>query len=124
MRGNKLCAEEGGINDGFVLWLKQMESENSMTGDRHLRYEEWDSAGVNKLNTINFLVMNGVTVWIDDIRFPTIAKQVRDMHWDTDATEPKIFKNKADSPHAEDAWLHSISKKNLMDNVIEVGRFY
>ena len=68
--------------------------------------------------------MNGVTVWIDDVRFPTIAKQVRDMHWDTEATEPKIFKNKADSPHAEDAWLHSISKKNIMDNVIEMGRFY
>ncbi len=124
MRGNKLVAEEGGINEGFVRWLKEMENQNSWGGERHLRYEEWDSAGVNKLNAINFLVMNGVTVWIDDIRFQVLAKQIRDMHWDTDATEPKIWKDKADSPHAEDAWLHSISKKNIMDNVIEVGRFY
>lgn len=124
MRGNKLVAEEGGINEGFVLWLKEMENNNSWNGERHLRYEEWDSAGVNKMNAINFLIMNGITVWIDDNRFQVLAKQVRDMHWDTDATEPKIWKDKADSPHAEDAWLHSISKKNRMDNVIEVGRFY
>lgn len=124
MRGNKLCVEDGGINEAFVKWLKDMDAINPWSGERHLRYEEWDSAGVNKMNAITFLVTNGIVIWIDEDRFPIIAKQLRDMHWDTEATEPKIWKDKADSPHAEDAFLHAISKKNRLDGVIEMGRFY
>jgi len=126
MRGNKLCAEEGGINDAYIKWLKQMESENGYSGERSLKFEEWDSSGVNKLNAINFLIQNGVTIWIDDLRveFEILAKQIQDLHWDTEAKEPKLYKDPADSPHAFDGFLHSISHKNRMDNIIEVGRFY
>jgi hypothetical protein len=124
INGNKLCAEEGGINEPFVKWLKQCKSESGWLGDTNLRYEEWDSAGINKLNAVDYLNHNGITIWVDDMRFPDISKQIQDLHWDPDATEPKLFKDKADSPHAIDAFLHSVSKQNLMDNVIEVGRFY
>lgn len=124
MQGNRLCAEEGGINEAFCRWLKERESENRMGGDRHLRYEEWDSAGINKLNAVDWINHNGVCIWVDDLRFPTIAKQIEELHWDPDATEPKLHKDKADSPHALDAFLHATSKQNLMDNVIEMGRFY
>ena len=125
MRGNKLVVEEGGINEAYVLWLKEMDSKNnSWSGERHLRYEEWDSAGVNKLNAVGYIVQKGITIWVDDLRFMVLAKQIMDLHWDTDAKEPKIWKDKADSPHAIDGYLHAESKLNRMDNVIEVSRFY
>lgn len=124
MRGNRLVAEEGGINEAFVEWLKAMESNNGISGERHLRYEEWDSAGVNKLNAVDYLNHNGVCIWVDEMRFQDIAKQITDLHWDPDATEPKLFKDKADSPHAMDAFLHAISKENWMDGIVEFGRFY
>ena len=124
MRGNKLVVEDGGINEAYVKWLKERENDNSMIGERSLKYEEWDSAGVNKMNAVEFLVVKGITIWVDDNRFPTIAKQIEDLHWDTEATEPKLFKDPADSPHAMDAFLHAISKLNRIDSVIEMGRFY
>ena len=124
MRGNKLVVEDGGINEAYVKWLKERENDNSMIGERSLKYEEWDSAGMNKMNAVEFLVVKGITIWVDDNRFPTIAKQIEDLHWDTEATEPKLFKDPADSPHAMDAFLHAISKLNRIDSVIEMGRFY
>lgn len=124
MRGNKLVVEDGGINEAYVKWLKEKESENRIIGDRQLKYEEWDSAGVNKMNAVEFLVVKGITIWVDDMRFPTIAKQIQDLHWDPDSTEPKLFKDPADSPHAMDSFLHAISKLNRMDCKIEIGRFY
>ena len=101
-----------------------MDSKNPWSGERHLRYEEWDSAGVNKLNAVGYIVQKGITIWVDDLRFMVLAKQIMDLHWDTDAKEPKIWKDKADSPHAIDGYLHAESKLNRMDNVIEVSRFY
>ncbi|MHA2219949.1 MAG: hypothetical protein ACXACY_28985 [Candidatus Hodarchaeales archaeon] len=124
MRGNRLCVEDGGINEAYVKWLKEQEADNREGGERRLRYEEWDAAGVNKMNAVEFLVVKGITIWVDDMRFPVLAKQIQDLHWDPDSKEPKLFKDPADSPHAMDAFLHSISKQNRMDNVIEVGRFY
>jgi hypothetical protein len=124
MQGNRLVAEEGGINDAFVDWLKEQDSKNRWGGDHRLRYEEWDSAGVNKLNAVDFLNHNGITIWVDDLLHTTLAQQIQDLHWDPDATEPKLFKDPANSPHAMDAFLHSVSKENRLDSVIEVGRFY
>ena len=124
MRGNKLVAEDGGINEAFVRWLKERESENGWLGERSLKYEEWDSAGVNKMNAVGYLVQHGVTIWVDDMRFPILAKQIEDLHWDTEATEPKLFKDPADSPHAMDAYLHAESKLNRMDSVVEVSKWY
>ena len=124
MNGNRLCVEEGGINDAYVLWLKQKEGENRTYGDRYVKYEEWDSAGVNKLNAVDSLNHNGVTIWVDEGRFPTMARQIEDCQWDSDATEPKIKKDKADSPHALDAFLHATSPKIRTLSQIEVTRFY
>lgn len=124
MKGNRLTVEEGGINDAYCEWLKDMESKNGAIGDRTLRYEEWDSAGVNKLNAVEFLIQKGITIWVDDMRFSTLAKQIQELHWDTEATEPKLAKDPADSPHALDAFLHAISKKNRIKSEFELTRFY
>jgi hypothetical protein len=124
MQGNKLMVEDGGINEAFVKWLKEQESKNPWGGERYLRYEEWDSSGVNKLNAVDSLNHYGVCIWVDDLRFPTLAKQIEDLHWDPEATEPKLVKDKADSPHALDAFLHATSPTLRMDNIVEVARFY
>ena len=124
MRGNKLVCEDGGTNDAFVKWLKEKETENSMIGERSLKYEEWDTAGVNKLNAAQFIMQKGIVIWVDELRFEVLSKMIKDLHWDPKATEPKLFKDPADSPHALDGFLHAISKKNRMDNVIEMGVFY
>jgi hypothetical protein len=124
MSGNKLVVEDGGINEAYVKWLKEKESKNYWSGERQLKYEEWDSAGVNKMNAVGWLTQYGVTIWIDDMRFEVLAKQIGDLHWDTDATEPKLFKDPADSPHAMDAFLHAISKLNRLDGLVEIARFY
>jgi len=124
MNENSLTVEEGGINEAYVKWLKEREAENYSQVERHLHYEEWDSAGVNKLNACEFLMQNGICIHCDERRFPVLKKQIEDCHWDADATEPKLAKDPANSPHALDAFLHAISKLNRMDNVVEFGRFY
>ena len=124
IKHNKLCVEDGGINEAYVKWLKEMRANNPYYGPEHLRFEEWDSAGVNKMNAVEFLVVKGITIWVDDLRFPTLAQQIQDLHWDPDSTEPKLAKDPADSPHALDAFLHAISRLNRMDGQVEVSRFY
>ena len=124
MRGNRLVCEDGGINLGYVKWLKERDAENTWSGERHLKYEEWDTQGVAKLNATEFITQNGITIWVDEQRFPVLKKQIKDLHWDPDAKDPKLYKDAADSPHMLDSFLHSISKLNWMDNVIEVSRFY
>ncbi len=124
MRGNKLVCEDGGTNDAFVKWLKEMDANNPWSGEKSLKYEEWDTAGVNKLNAAQFIMQNGIIIWVDEVMFEVLSKMIKDLHWDPDATEPKLAKDKATSPHALDGFLHAISKLNRMDNVIEVSRFY
>lgn len=124
IKNKRLVVEDGGINEAYVKWLKEMRSKNPYYGPEHLRYEEWDVAGVNKMNAVEFLVVKGITIWIDNTRFPVLAKQIQDLHWDPDSKEPKLFKDPADSPHAMDAFLHAISRLNRIDSQIEVGRFY
>ena len=125
MRGNKLVCEDGGTNDAFVKWLKKMDSTlNTWSGERSLKYEEWDPAGVNKLNSAQFIMQNGIVIWVDELRFEVLSKMIKDLHWDPKATEPKLFKDPAASPHALDGFLHATSKLNRLDSVIEVGRFY
>ena len=124
MRGNSLVVEEGGINEAYVKWLKEREAENRLGGERGLHYEEWDTAGVHKMNACEFLMQNGILIRCDKARFPKLHKMIKECHWDKDATEPKLAKDKADSPHALDAFLHAISKLNRMDGVIELGVWY
>lgn len=124
MRGNALTVEDGGINEAYVKWLQERESENGLSGNRMLNYEEWDSAGVNKLQACSFITQNGICIHVDKARFEVVAKMIEDCHWDTEATEPKIAKDKADSPHALDAFLHAISDLNRQDGMIDISRFY
>ena len=58
------------------------------------------------------------------MRFQDIAKMIEDCQWDPDADTPKIKKDKADSPHALDAFLHAIGKKNRMDMGMDMVRMY
>ena len=122
--GNHLTVEEGGINEAYVEWLKKQEDTNKLGSPRNLHYEEWDTAGINKLQAVTYIMQNGICIHCDEMRFPVLKKQIEDCHWDPDATEPKLAKDPADSPHALDAFLHAISKLNRMDNVVEFGRFY
>lgn len=124
MNGNSLTVEKGGINEAYVEWLKDKESHNGWVGARNLHYEEWDSGGINKLESASYIVQNGICIHIDRARFPVLSKMIEDCHWQIDTTEVKIAKDQADSPHALDAFLHAISKLNRRDNQIEMGRFY
>ena len=124
--GNSLTVEDGGINEAYVRWLKEKEAEHLHRDNINLHYEEWDSGGVNKLQTASYITQNGVCIHIDKTRecFRVLAKMIEECHWEVDTTEIKIAKDKADSPHALDAFLHAISKLNRNDNIIEIGRFY
>ena len=66
----------------------------------------------------------GVTIYCDRKRFPNMAKMIEDCQWDPDADVPRLKKDKADSPHALDAFLHAISKKNRPGQEVELARFY
>ena len=121
MRGNSLTVEDGGINIGYVKWIKDRDAINPWSGERSLHYEEWDSAGVNKLEAASYITQNGVCIHVDEVRFPVVAKMISECHWEVDTTEIKIAKDKAESPHALDAFLHAISRLNRIDNVIEIS---
>jgi len=124
MNKNSLTVEDGGINDAYVKWLKEREAENNLGGERNLHYEEWDNQGIAKLKAATYVIQNGICIHCDEIRFSIVAKMIKECRWDAEATEPKLAKDKADSPHALDAFLHAISELNRNDNVVEVGRFY
>lgn len=121
--GNKLVVEEGGFNEEYTKWFKKRK-EALAYPDQTVNYEEWDASGVAKLKAVSYIIQNGICIYCDRTRFPTLAKQIEDLHWDPDATEPKLHKDPAHSPHALDAFLHAISELNRMDGKIEIGRFY
>ena len=121
MRGNSLVVEDGGINIAYVRWLKDRDAENILGGQRSLHYEEWDSAGVNKMESASHIIQNGITIHVDEIRFPILAKLIGECHWETDTTEIKIAKDQADSPHALDAFLHATSRLNRIESLIEIS---
>jgi hypothetical protein len=123
--GNHMTLEEGGYNEEYIKWFFKMLSETRFGHvDQNYHREEWDSAGLNKLKTVTHIIQHGITIYIDKQRFPTLAKMIEDCQWDPDATEPKLKKDPANSPHALDAFLHAISEKNFGDQNIEVGKFY
>lgn len=119
----RLVAESGGLNEEYVKWLDDKRQDLNYP-DQFLNYEEWDPAGVKKLNAVNFLTQNGITIYVDKRRFSTLAKQVEDLHWDKKATEPKLHKDPADSPHALDAFLHAISELNREDMEFVITKLY
>ena len=108
-----LIIEEGGINEAFCKWFKSWFNKDRSKRDVNVRYEEWDSAGVNKTNAA--LGMLDKTIYVDRIRFPDLAKQIEDCRWVAESTKLEIEKDPIDSPHALDAFLHAINQSLLKD---------
>lgn len=125
VNGDHLTMEEGGINEEYTKWFKKMQDVvNLGYPEQNYHYEEWDSAGLNKLQAVTYIIQNGITIWVDKVRFPNLAKMIEDCQWDPDSPEPKIKKDASNSPHALDAFLHAISKRNRNVAEVEMGRFY
>ena len=108
MHGSRLCVEDGGINIAYCDWLRERRAEDAGLRNDFVIYEEWDSAGLNKMNAVTNL--QSVRIYCDELLFPELAKQIRDCHWKEDSDHPEIAKDPADSPHAFDAFLHSGSR--------------
>lgn len=108
-----LQIESSGINEAYVNWFKGWFNRDRAKRDVAVRYEEWDSAGVNKMNAV--LGMLDKTIYVDRIRFAELADQIENCQWDSEATEPKIEKDPVDSPHALDAFLHAVNPTLLKD---------
>lgn len=112
-KGKRLVLEEGGYNEEYITWWYKMLAETGFNHpEQQWELEEWDSQGVAKLKAVTYLIQNGVTIYVDKTRFSNLAKMIEDCQWDPDSPEPKIKKDKANSPHALDAFLHAISEKN------------
>ena len=126
-KGNRLCMEDGGINIPYCKWFTQKLSDTRFS-DAPQRYskEEWDNQDIAKMDACTYIIQHGITIYVDRIRFPETAKNIEECHWDEDAkgSTPKLAKDKANSPHFLDAFLHAISKKNRDDYQIEMGSFY
>jgi len=125
--GNKLVIEDGGINIPYVKWFKEIINKLRFSWHNQRWYpEEWDSQDVAKMAACTYIIQHGITIYVDKMRFPETAKCIEEAHWDEDAkgSNPKLAKDKANSPHFLDAFLHAISEKNRDDIQIEMSRFY
>ncbi len=126
-KGNRLVMEDGGINIPYCKWFSQKLSDTRFS-DAPQQYskEEWDNQDINKMDACTHIIQHGITIYVDKIRFPETAKCIEECHWDEDAkgSNPKLAKDKANSPHFLDSFLHACSKKNRTDYNIEVGSFY
>jgi len=124
-KGNHITLEDGGINIEYIKWWNKMLSETRFNyPDQNFHKEEWDSQGLNKMESVVNIIQNGITLWCDEQRFPILAKMIGDCRWDPDSPEPKLKKDPANSPHALDAGLHAMSKKNKEISGVEVTGFY
>ena len=117
---NRIVMESGGLNEEYTRWIKKLIGKCNYP-DQNFFYEEWDAQGINKLQACTWVIQHGICIWCDRDRFPNLAKMIEDCRWDPDATEPKIQKDPANSPHALDAFLHAISKKNREPITYEVS---
>ena len=109
----RLCIESGGINEEYVDWFKEWFGKDRAKRDVHVLYEDWDSAGINKINSV--LSLLDKTIYVDRIRFPELAKQIENCRWDSDSDVPRLDKDPVDSPHALDAFLHAVNKRLLKE---------
>ena len=125
--GKHVTLERGGVNAEYIIWFRKLRDKTGFGWmDQNVHTEEWDSQGIEKQRIVTNIIQNGVTLWCDKTRedLRVLAKMIGDCRWDADADKPKLAKNPANSPHALDAGLHAMSKKNLGESTIEVGRFY
>ena len=116
--GNKLGVEAGGINEAHCDMLRKHMGDGSII-PKQVWFEEWDSSGKNKYNAVMNLISK--MLLIDKSKFGVLAKEVSEAHWDDKSTEPKLYKNPSDSPHALDALLHAVSPE--LDRTYRVGSF-
>lgn len=121
--GKIMIAEKGGTNQEYVHWF---ESKIHKCGypNQQLFYEEFDSKGLNKLETAIWIIQNGVTIYCDEMKYQTLAKYLTECKWKAESTEPEIEKDKITSPHALDAWFHCASKWGREVFEYEMTRFY
>ena len=126
-KGNRIVLEDGGINVPFIKWFTEMLDLTRLSdAPQQWRREEWDNQDVAKMAACTFVIQHGITIYVDKVRFPETAKQIGDAHWDEEAkgSNPKLAKDRANSPHWVDTFLHAISKKNRDESQIEMGVFY
>jgi len=121
--GRHLNYECSGINEEYVKWLNKKKSTFEWVG-QNWHSEEWDSAGVNKLKIVTYIIQNAICIWVDKVKFPNTAKDIGDFQWDPDSPIPKLKKDKAASPHFGDAFLHAASEENRRDTTITFGDWY
>ena len=108
-----LCMEDGGTNIPFVKWFKEWFGKDRAKRDVNVRYEEWDSQGLNKTNAA--LGILAVTIYVDRIRFPELAEQIENTRWVKDTSKLELEKDPIDSPHAIDGFLHAVNKVMLKE---------
>jgi hypothetical protein len=122
--GNRMVLEDGGINIPYIDWFNDMLEETRHGWvDQRWSAEEWDNQDIAKMKACNFIAQHGITIYVDEMRFPKTAKQIQECSWDEDAkgSNPKLKKDSANSPHYLDAFLHAISDKNRDDYEYEVA---
>jgi hypothetical protein len=119
--GGRLVLESGGLNEEYVQWFYKLLDETRWNrANQQFALEEWDAAGKEKLRACTYIIQNGVTIHVDEQRFPVLAKAISECRWDPEASEPRLAKSRADSPHALDAFLHACSEKNRDFEMYEV----
>ena len=102
-----------------------MKSETRYNApEQNWHSEEWDSQGVNKQKIVNFIIQRGVCIWVDEIRFPDTAKEIRDCRWDPESEKPKLLKKAASSPHYLESYLHAASEENRRDTKFTFEEWY
>lgn len=115
---NTLIIEDGGINIAFVKWFgEKLETFQNQSVNYHA--EPWDTEGKNKMESA-MTIMNS-TLYLDEIEFPEMASEFQSAHWDKGATEPRLAKNKANSPHRLDTILHAVSELGRGEFYMYIG---
>lgn len=126
-KGNSLVLEDGGINIPYIKWFRKKKDEVYFNWPKQQYHvEEWDNQDIAKMDACTHIMQHGITIYVDKARFPETAKCIEECHWDEDAkgSTPKLAKDKANSPHFLDAFLHAISRKNRDESGVEMGAFY
>lgn len=97
--------EDGGTNSGycdsFLAYLRDQQLFELM---QRVKRRNWDSAGVNKSNSITLLTNAKIYCWDSRIE-NDVADWIGKAAWDTDSQQPKLKKDS--EQHALDGYLHS-----------------
>lgn len=125
-KGNRMVMEDGGINIPYIDWFHDMlELTDFNWRNQQYSTEVWDNQDVAKMAACTYIIQHGIAIYVDEIRFPETAKQIKECCWDEEAkgSNPKLKKDKANSPHFLDGFLHAISEKNRDEMTYEVANW-